>query len=96
MTSSENSADTSQMLPEMEESFQETVASWSENEDISSDMRQLLKASQERVTLYGVPVTKDPVHSKSAYDRAWLQEVGFLETNLEAFLLQQKIGRAQV
>ena len=77
------------MLPEMEESFQETMARWAENEDIPSNIRQLLKASQERVTLYGVPATKDPVPSKSAYNRAWLREAGFLETHLEAFLLQQ-------
>ena len=55
------------MLPEMEESFQESMVRWAENEDIPSSIRQLLKASQERVTLYGVPAAKDPVPSKSAY-----------------------------
>ena len=80
------------MLPEMEESFQESMVRWAENEDIPSSIRQLLKASQERVTLYGVPAAKDPVPSKSAYDRAWLREPEFLQTHLDAFLFQQ-IGR---
>ena len=79
------------MLPEMEQSFQETSARWAENEDISSLIRQLFKASLERVTLYGVPASKDPVPSKSAYEEVWLQDAEFLETHLDAFVQQQII-----
>ena len=80
------------MLPEMEESFQETMARWAENEDIPSNIRQLLKASQKRVTLYGVPAKKDPEPPSSSFMRIWMLSPEFIETHLDAFL-QQQIGR---
>ena len=36
------------------------VIEWSENEDISIELRQLLVASREKVKLYGFPATKSP------------------------------------
>ena len=82
------------MLPEMEESFQEIMARWAENEDIPSSIRQLLKASQERVTLYGVPATKEPVPASTAFLRVWMLSPEFVETHLDSFF-QQQIGRQQ-
>jgi len=80
------------MLPEMEESFQESMVRWAENEDIPSSIRQLLKASQERVTLYGVPASKNPVPSPTAFLRVWMLSPEFVETHVDSFF-QQQIGR---
>ncbi len=80
------------LLPEMEETFQETTAEWAQNEDIPSNLRQLLKAAQERVSLYGVPAAKPPVPSQSAFSEVWQRTADFIETHLDAVLTEQ-IGR---
>ena len=76
------------LLPDMEQSFQETMADWAENEDIPSELRQLLKAGQERVVLY--EASTKPVPSESSLSRLWMHSSEFVETHLEAILAHQQ------
>ncbi len=76
----------------IENDFREQTKIWSENEDISIDLRQLLVASREKVKLYGFPAKKSPKPSEAKYAGIVDGPLNFLETHLDS-ILQEKLER---
>ena len=74
---------------DMAEEFREQSLTWSESEDISVDLRQLLGASREKVKLYGFPAKKSPLLSEEKYANILNGPLNFLETHLDSLMHQQ-------
>jgi len=74
----------------IENDFREQTKIWSENEDISIDLRQLLIASREKVRLYGFPAKKSPKPSEEKYIGIIEGPLKFLETHLDSILHEKR------
>jgi len=70
----------------VENDFREQTKKWSENEDISINLRQLLVATREKVKLYGYPATKSPKLPEKKYAGILEGPLNFLETHLDSIL----------
>lgn len=83
----------------IENDFREQIKKWSENEDISIDLRQLLVATREKVKLYGYPALKSPKLVEEKYKAILQGSLPFLETHLDSILQEkyelQKSGLAE-
>jgi len=73
----------------IENDFREQTKKWTESEDISMDLRQLLSASREKVKLYGFPASKSPKPAEGKYEGIINGPLNFLETHLDAILREQ-------
>ena len=73
----------------IENDFREQAKKWTESEDISMDLRQLLIASRGKVKLYDFPANKSPKPSEEKYLGIINGPLNFLETHLDAILHEQ-------
>jgi len=73
-----------------ENDFREQAKKWSENEDISIYLRQLLVATREKVKLYGYPAKKSPKLPEEKYAGIVVGPLNFLETHLDSILHEKR------
>tara|TARA_Y100001970_G_C14202249_1_gene841801 strand:- start:555 stop:2162 length:1608 start_codon:yes stop_codon:yes gene_type:complete len=78
----------------IENDFIEQTKKWSENEDITIELRQLIISSREKVELYGFPAKKSPKLSEEKYKKIIESPTNFLEKHLDS-ILHEKLERQQ-
>ncbi len=83
------------LSPARQEAFDRLVQEeWIPDEEIPSELRQMISAMQERMQLYGYPATQPPVPSSGMLTELELQPTIFLLTHWDA-VLQEELTRQQ-
>ncbi len=78
------------LSPSRQETFDQIVQDqWVLDEEIPSELRQMISASQERLQLYGFPANQPPVPSSGMLTDLETQPTIFLLTHWDAVLQQQ-------
>ena len=72
--------------------FLEQTKKWSENEDISIELRKLLASTRDKIKLYGFPATISPKLSEEKYATIIESRLSFIEKHLDA-IFHEKLER---